>query len=1424
MLRLLLPRFTLLLFPQLENEALNKWQIATTGRVMSNSVPIPSLGQARAILLTVLTAALLGLGASSVRGDDFFDEMKPGLLAYYQDGRSSVPRVDADIAFDWGKTAPVPEISFREFSAHWQGNLFVKLDTSFRFAAYLQGRLTVRVQGKEVLTAQRDQAGWVLGPPVPLEFGFLPIEVTFEKTAPKSVVKLYWSTEQFALEPIPAHRLFHEQEDTQARLVEQGRQLYDAYRCNRCHQWTNDILSDPAPPLLTILTDLNPQWLLAKLKHQHAEAKTSRMPSFGFQEAEAEAIAAWLQYLQQPPNLASPRPLPNKPKTPPPSGEELVQSRGCLACHRIGEIGTSGPFSGSDLSRVGAKRSVDWIYSWLGEPDRINPQRRMPQFKLTPTERGQIARFLSQLGSSKGISFDSHATRRNTELVQRGRQLAKQARCANCHKTPAMERDIKQIPRLDHPVENWEQSCLSSKADKNHRRPHYPQADLAALKAYLAVRWQRRGSIPSPISEFDQGVITLARRNCLNCHERDGGKGIVPIAGLLAQKEDRFRGQSGALIPPNLTAVGDKLEKGPLDEAVGGAQKVRRRPWLQVQMPRFKHSKQEQKALAAYFIAHDRIPDKAPIDPKYANPLTTFRADRSELLLAGRQLVGAGGFSCIACHAFGKYQPKNVALGTRGSDLKGIAGRIRPDFFFRWTRSPLRVVPGMEMPSYEKPVRGILEENVHRQLAAVWKAINDPRFEAPTNPSQVEQLLTVQPGEAPRILRDVFTLSEENGGGTVARSLAIGFDNGHSLLFDLDTASIREWTWGDFALQRTEGKSWYWNLAGQQVMTGFEQKLPLGLRRKRDGATLEVVTETARSAFPLEYEIVQVRDQQTGVRLRYRLLFQDEQQTAEVIVTELFSSSSAPGQMSGWERRTTAQPSRPEDYEIIPTPLTGEALHVVLDGARFSCNVSQATVTQGLVRTPSTRPVPKPRPMIPASKAPITTAPGFVGERLRLPTSIMPTAINWTRDGRLVFTSLKGHVYLAEDRDGDGLEDALIEYAEGLAAPFGILVDDQGLLIGHKAEVIRLFDANGDDRCDRWQIHADGWGYSDNYHDWTTGPVRGPKGDLYIGLGSNYSQRGRPQATSRWRGKILRIHGESGNVHIEPFAHGLRYPMGIAVDPAGRLFASDQQGVANTFNEINHIVAGRRYGVRGLYDPKSNTPAESAAIQLPHPWTRSVNGIFFLPDVKDPDSVWAPFAGHGIGCEYNNKFLLRFSLQEVNGELQGATYLFTKNHWENEAETFLGPMCGAISPQGDLYIGSIHDSGWLGGLNTGEIVRLRSQGHFPNGIREIRAIPGGLEIEFLKPVDASRARKAQNYSLSGYTRIWQGSYATEDSGRYTPQIERILISEDHRTVQLFLDRIESNYVYDVSCRGVDEELFPAIGYYTMKNVPHKQEN
>ncbi len=222
------------------------------------------------------------------------------------------------------------------------------------------------------------------------------------------------------------------------------------------------------------------------------------------------------------------------------------------------------------------------------------------------------------------------------------------------------------------------------------------------------------------------------------------------------------------------------------------------------------------------------------------------------------------------------------------------------------------------------------------------------------------------------------------------------------------------------------------------------------------------------------------------------------------------------------------------------------------------------------------------------------------------------------------------------------------------------------------------------------------------------------KGDSISVSAATTPRKNAKNRTVNGAGEIIRLD-EGGEV--TSIAAELRYPIGIAFDAEDRLFVTDQQGVQNTFNELNYIVPGARYGVTGRHDPERSDPEMPAAVQIPHPWTRSVNGLFFLPI----DGAWSghPFAGHGVGCEYNTNFLVRTSVHEVDGQLQGACYEFSHMTWNDLSTGMLGPICGMATIDGSIYVGTIQDSGWLGGLNQGQVIRFRpAEAAMPNGIRE----------------------------------------------------------------------------------------------------------
>ena len=766
----------------------------------------------------------------------------------------------------------------------------------------------------------------------------------------------------------------------------------------------------------------------------------------------------------------------------------------------------------------------------------------------------------------------------------------------------------------------------------------------------------------------------------------------------------------------------------------------------------------------------------------------------------------------------------------------------------RWMQNPIRVVPGIEMPAIRKPVTGVLDDSLPQQIAMLWKALADPKFSPPTVVSRFEQIVAVLPGERPRVIRDVFTIGDKKNRDSVARTFAVGFGNGHSALIDLDSFHLRQWTIGEFARQRTEGKSWFWDMAGIPVFESANDApfCQLTAAAAHSGEALAPVIDERRQAELLSYEV-----SDHDVRLRMQFRFDPktgamkgarpaaEQQKSPhsaatawndplrplVSVVVRFTLRPLPTPQ-GWSIKAMLE-SCPDEYRLnLDSWLPDESseqipftMIVTVEGEPSSAAPSLGQ-GQSAELTMVTKVKPKVLAFAPHVKSlsaadRITSTPGFAGTRLPIDASIMPTGMTWLPDGRMALTSLQGQVWTASDTDGDDLPDSTKLFADGLAAPFGILADGDAILVAHKPEVLRLRDSDADGRADQFDVVASGWGLSDDYHDWTTGLIRDSSGNLFVGLGSDYSQNKRPADNDRWRGTVLKIDSTGA---ITPMALSLRFPMGLALDGDERLFATDNQGVQNTFNEINHLLPGKHYGVPSRHETERDAAAEIPALMVPHPWTRSVNSILFLPE----NFAVADLAGHGIGCEYDTRCLIRFTVQDVEGILQGACYRFSLPDQPGGGSNFVGPVSSAVGPDGAVYIGSIWDSGWQGGSNTGSIERLVPDGPMPNGIREITATSKGFAVSFFHPVELGKATDANNWSLQGYTRTWSGNYASPDSDRHTLTPSRIAVADDRRSVVVDAAPLKAGYVYEVSIRHpLDESnaFWPSEGHYSMKRVP-----
>lgn len=433
-------------------------------------------------------------------------------------------------------------------------------------------------------------------------------------------------------------------------------------------------------------------------------------------------------------------------------------------------------------------------------------------------------------------------------------------------------------------------------------------------------------------------------------------------------------------------------------------------------------------------------------------------------------------------------------------------------------------------------------------------------------------------------------------------------------------------------------------------------------------------------------------------------------------------------------------------------------------------------------------------------------AEGYQARRLPLPADILPSCMAVRPDGTLVIGSMDGDILLVSDADGDGVPDSYSRWAGTLPHwPLGLLAEGEDLLVASRGALLRLSDGDRDGWAERWTTLSDAWDVSSDHHDWTTGIARWPGGGWVVCPATDDVRAPEVKGRYHLRGKALRV-GPDGTTEV--LAEGLRYPTGWATRGDGAVYFTDNQGQQKTTCEIDRLVPGTWYGYPSQADPPEGPPGarrHEPAVRIPYPWARSVNGLAFAAT----GGKFGPLEGQLILCEYNQRSLLRASLQEVQGQTQGACYPFLGD--------LLGPICLAFAPDGALYVGSLREPAWGGEPEQGAIYRVSYTGRPAFGIQEVRAEPDGFTVTFFSPPpDSSAAADPARYALRRYHHVFQGSYHSPPIDEQALHVART--SLDGRTLRLTLreplipDRI---YELRANLAGAD----PPIAHYTMNRVP-----
>jgi len=161
-----------------------------------------------------------------------------------------------------------------------------------------------------------------------------------------------------------------------------GMQAQEEQFENRSHDLLQEI-KKVGPDLKEVRMKIHKEWIPYWLLHTHEFRPTTKMPQFRLQPDEVQAIAAfiWQSGITDPP-------LPKQMPGDAAHGKVLLESRGCLACHSVGE-GTNligGTFA-ANLSRVGEKDNYDYLVRWVHNPrERTRPYSPFEHRDLGPDD------------------------------------------------------------------------------------------------------------------------------------------------------------------------------------------------------------------------------------------------------------------------------------------------------------------------------------------------------------------------------------------------------------------------------------------------------------------------------------------------------------------------------------------------------------------------------------------------------------------------------------------------------------------------------------------------------------------------------------------------------------------------------------------------------------------------------------------------------------------------------------------------------------------------------------------------------------------------------------------------------------------------------------------------------------------------------
>ncbi|MEZ5041660.1 MAG: plastocyanin/azurin family copper-binding protein [Saprospiraceae bacterium] len=433
--------------------------------------------------------------------------------------------------------------------------------------------------------------------------------------------------------------------------------------------------------------------------------------------------------------------------------------------------------------------------------------------------------------------------------------------------------------------------------------------------------------------------------------------------------------------------------------------------------------------------------------------------------------------------------------------------------------------------------------------------------------------------------------------------------------------------------------------------------------------------------------------------------------------------------------------------------------------------------------------------------------------------------------GKLAVCTRRGEIWTIENPAS--ANPTFVRFAHGLHEPLGLAFKDGEYYCTQRAELTRIADKNGDGKADSFR-KIYGWPLAGNYHEYSYGPLIKPDGNMLITL--NLGWVGRGASLSKWRGWMLEVSPEG---KMTPLAVGMRSPAGFGMNAEGDVFYTENQGDWVGSGRMTHIekgdFVGHPEGLKWSGEPESPVKLTMAdisdtlgyslysykaaipAIKPPSVWfPHTLMGISTSDILLIDHDKFGPFQGQMLVGDQGHSKIMRVLQEKIDGVYQGACIPFREGFSSGVLRLKWGP-------DKSLYVG-MTNRGWAStGKEPYGIERLVYTGKIPFEVQNINIQPDGFLLTFTEPVNKAKAADPNSYAISDFTYLYRHNYGSPVVDLEKRAIQKVEVSDDGRSVRLFVEGLRLGYVYEIKTNGVqnrqNKPLVHPVAYYTLNRLP-----